>query len=286
MKNLNRLNNFNFAFLASLVIIAGGLVLAISVPTLRSWQYSNIDNLISEAKTSNNPEVKIGLLSQAALLGKNDPIATETYAHNLWQAGEYTKAIGAYEDSLLKINPNFLGNLALKAGYQNKAKAFFEKSSAAGENDEAYSGLAIVEYINGNTSKGCEYSNKASKLNLSSPRAEQAKAICNILQTKSGLITRQQAYTILNAYMYEQALDALQKTTPKNTTDWLAIGRIHANRGDLNAAIDSLKSAHNQSPERADIITQLIGYLKAASREGEAQVYTERLNELQFKNYQ
>ena len=286
MKNLNRLNNFNFGLIATALIITAGLALGVSISAIKSWQNSNIDRLLEEASNTKDQSTKTGLLAQAATLGKNDPLATERYAQNLWQTGEYGPAIRAYENSLLYVNPNYLGILSLRANEPGKAKSFFEQSNRAGENDEALSGLATVEFINNNTEKGCELSAKAKKLNLSSSRAELTGKICEIMQNKSNLNERQQAYTVLSSYMYYNALDRLQKLPAKNTSDWQAIARIHANTGDLGRAIDSLKLAHEQSPENSQIITQLIDYLKADGRGGETQIYTDRLNELKFKNYQ
>lgn len=286
MKNLNRVNNFSFTAIAIAVIIIAGLALGVSIPAIKDWQLKNVDKLLEEASGTNDQSTKLGLLAQAALLGKNDPLATDRYSQNLWQAGEYKSAIQAYQESLLNVNPSYLGVLALKANEPNRAKGFFEQSNREEENDEALSGLAIVEFINNNPTKGCEYAYKSRKLNLSSKQAELAGKICEISQNKSYLNTRQQAYTKLDAFMYTQALDELQKLPTKNVSDWIAIAKIHANTGNLTAAIDSLKSANSQSPENSQVMKLLIAYLNADNRGGETQIYIDRLNELQFKNYQ
>ncbi len=285
MKNLNRLNNFSFAAITGILLVTAGLIIGVSIPSLQNWQHKNIDRIISQANSSNNQSTKLALLSQAALLGKNDPLATYTYANALWQAGEYQKSIDAYTDSWLAPNYNYLGELALKSGNSMQAKGFFSKANSKGENDESLVGLAIVEFDNGNTQKGCEYAEKSIKLNLSSAKAEQALAICKIKQGKSDLDNRAQIYTMLNAYMYKDALDGLQKLAIKNTSDWLAISSIYANTGKLNSAIDALKSGLDQNPADKVLMQRLVQLLKLQNRGEDAQIYEARLQELEFKNF-
>lgn len=285
MKNLNRINNFSFAAIATALIVTAGLAIGVSTPAIISWQQTNIDKLLSQANRSDNPSIKLTLLSQAATLGKNDPLATYTYANYLWQEGDYEASIDAYTNSWLELDYNYLGTLALKASRYSEAKSFYEKANSEGENAESLSGLAIVEFNNGSVEKGCKYSGRAIKLNLSSPKAEDSVAICQIYKGESSLGARQQAYTLLNSYLYSDSLDRLQKLEIKSTSDWLAIASIHSNNGKAEDSIAALKSALEQSPADKNILQKLAMQTKELGGEEEAKLYTNRLEELKFNNY-
>ncbi|MEI6170100.1 MAG: hypothetical protein WCP56_03865 [Candidatus Saccharibacteria bacterium] len=285
MKNLNQNNNFSFAGIATAVIITAGLALGLSMPAIKSWQTNSINKLIEQANASNDPATKTSLLAQAALLGKNDAAATNAYASNLWEKGEYKQSIDVYTSSWVAPNYNFLGELALKSGDTQRAKVFFSKANAAGENADSLSGLAIVEFNNNNSSKGCEYAKLALKLNLSSTKAEQANTLCLIEQGKSSLDKRQQIYEKLNAYIYSDALAELQQLAIKNTADWQAIAAIYANSGKLDEAIGALKAGLEQNPANRESLETLIKYLKIQDKVGESKIYSDRLQDLEFKNY-
>ena len=285
MKNLNRINNFSFAVIATTLIVTAGLVIGLTIPSISSWQQTNIDKLLRQASTSEDSTIKLNLLSQAAMLGKNDPLATYTYANALWQAGDYEASLNAYTNSWLELDYNYLGALALKAGKNSEAKKFFSMANSEGENDESLTGLAIVEFNADNAKKGCEYAAKAQKLNLSSPKAEQAVAICQIKQGESKLPQREQAYTLLNSYIYNDSLARLQKIETKNASDWDAIASIYASRGELSQAIEALKSSLDKSPANIAIIQKLIKCLELQNKSGEAQIYKERLQDLKFENF-
>jgi len=285
LKNWNRINNFSFAAIAAALIITAGLVLGLSLPSIKSWQASNISRLIEQANTSKDANTKTYLLAQAALLGKNDPTATQAYANNLWGRGEYKQAIDAYASSWTKPDYNYLGELALKSGDITRAKTFFSKANSKGENSDSLSGLALVEFSNKNTNKGCEYSERALKLNLSSKKAEDSVTICQIEQGKSTLDKRLQSYKKLSNYLYADALSELQEIETKNTSDWLAIASIYANAGKLNNSIGALKSGLDQNPADTKIMQKLIDYLNIEGRAGEAQIYKERLQDLRFENF-
>ncbi len=285
MKNLNRLNNFSFATIATALIVTAGLVIGLSMPAIKTWQIKNVDILLEQGKSSSDETSKSSLYAQAALLGKNDPLATYTYANYLWQKGEYEKAIDTYNSSWLELDYNYLGELALKSGNASKAKEFYSKYDAEGENAESLSGLAIIEFINGNNSKGCELARKAIKLNLSSQNAEQALAICDIKNSSSSLNDRQQAYTLLNSFLYIDALDKLQKVETKNSSDWMAIAAIYASSGKLEDSKRALESALKQSPADMLILQKLIDNLKAQGKTGESEIYKLRLEDIQFKNF-
>jgi predicted Zn-dependent protease len=105
------------------------------------------------------------------------------------------------------------------------------------------------------------------------------------LPNLSSLGARQQAYTLLNSYLYSDSLDRLQKLEIKSTSDWLAIASIYSNNGKAEDSIAALKSALEQSPADKNILQKLAMQTKELGGEEEAKLYTNRLEELKFNNY-
>ncbi|MEI6581865.1 MAG: hypothetical protein WCN86_03260 [bacterium] len=286
MKNLNRHNSFSFRLIATAIILTLGLYLAISIPNLKSWRDNQIDKLLSEANKTNSPATKQALLAQAGLIGIDDPIATGALANNFWQAGNYLEAIKAYEQSWLRIDKAYLGGLALRADQPVLAKRLFNESNQAGESSEALAGLAVVEYIAGNTQRGCEYADRSQKLNLSSTVSERANAICLIVQNKSRLTPRQQTYLLLDAHMYRLALTRLEATDPKANDDWQSIAKIYANTGQLDKAIAALDGGLDQSPSNQALLELKVRYLLVQGKDAEAKPLQTQLNEMKFAKFQ
>ena len=286
MKNLNRHNSFSFRLIATAIILTLGLYLAISIPTIKSWRDNQIDKLLSEANKASSPATKQALLAQAGLIGIDDPIATGALANNLWQTGNYLEAIKTYEQSWLRIDKAYLGGLALRADQPELAKRLFNESNQAGESSEALAGLAVVEYIAGNTQRGCEYADRSQKLNLSSDISERANAICLIMQNKSSLTPRQQTYLLLDAQMYRLALTRLEATDPKANDDWQSIAKIYANTGQLDKAIAALDGGLAQSPSNQALLELKVRYLLVQGKEAEAKPLQAQLNQMKFAKFQ
>lgn len=286
MKNLNRHNSFSFRLIATAIILTLGLYLAISIPTLKSWRDNQIDKLLSEANKTSSPVTKQALLAQAGLIGIDDPIATGALANNLWQTGNYLGAIKAYEQSWLHIDKAYLGGLALRADQPVLARRLFNESNQAGESSEALAGLAVVEYIAGNTQKGCDYAERSQKLNLSSKDSERAVAICAIMQNKSSLTARQQTNLLLDAHMYRLALTRLEATDPKANDDWQSIAKIYANTGQLDKAVAALDGGLAQSPSNQALLELKVRYLLAQGKDAEAKPLQIQLNQMKFTKFQ
>ena len=283
---MNRHNSFSFRLIATAIILTLGLYLAISIPTIKSWRDYQIDKLLSEANKTSSPATKQALLAQAGLIGIDDPIATGALANNLWQTGNYLGAIKAYEQSWLHIDKAYLGELALRADQPELARRLFNESNQAGESSEALAGLAVVEYIAGNTQKGCDYAERSQKLNLSSTISERANAICLIVQNKSSLTPRQQTYLLLDAHMYHLALARLEATDPKANDDWQSIAKIHANTGQLDKAIAALDGGLAQSPSNQALLELKVRYLLVQGKEAEAKPLQAQLNQMKFAKFQ
>lgn len=286
MKNLNRHNSFSFRLIATAIILTLGLYLAISIPTLKSWRDNQIDKLLSEANKTSSPVTKQALLAQAGLIGIDDPIATGALANNLWQTGNYLGAIKTYEQSWLHIDKAYLGELALRADQPVLAKRLFNESNQAGESSEALAGLAVVEYIAGNTQKGCDYAERSQKLNLSSKDSERTVAICAIMQNKSSLTARQQTNLLLDAHMYRLALTRLEATDPKANDDWQSIAKIYANTGQLDKAVAALDGGLAQSPSNQALLELKVRYLLAQGKDAEAKPLQIQLNQMKFTKFQ
>jgi len=286
LKNLNRHNSFSFRLIATAIILTLGLYLTISIPSMKSWRDNQIDKLLSEANKTSSPATKQALLAQAGLIGIDDPIATGALANNLWQTGNYLGAIKAYEQSWLHIDKAYLGELGLRADQPELARRLFTESNQAGESSEALAGLAVVEYISGNTQKGCDYAERSQKLNLSSPASERVNAICLILQKKSSLTQRQQTYLLLDAHMFRLALERLEAINPKANDDWESIAKIYANSGRLDKAIAATNGGLGQSPSNQTLLELKVQYLLAQGRDAEAKPLQTQLNEMKFGKFQ
>lgn len=267
------------------VLLAAGLYLAICLPEIKNWQSSQIDKLLMRANQADQPTTKTALLEQAALLGLNDPIATEALANNLWDSGEYIKAINTYENSFLPINNTYLGYLALRADQASLAKDFFLKSNQELSTSESLAGLASTEYIAGEIQKGCSYAEQSKKLNLSSKKSENANTICSILTNKSNLSERAQIYKLLNSYLYALALSRLEALDIKGTGDWEAIAKIYANTGQLAKALDAANAGLAQNPTDQELLALKVQYLLAEGRREEAKPLQNQLEGLKFSTF-
>ncbi len=285
LKSLNRNNSFSFALIAVVIIATAGLAFGVALPSINSWRLAQADKLIVQAHTASDPSAVRALLSQAALLGPDYPMALQELANNYWRAGEYDKAISTYQSGWVAVNNNFLGGLAIKASNAALAKQLYTKANKQEESAQSQSGLAIVNFIDGNNSQGCIHAQRATKLNLSSPQSEQAKAICAIFSGGSKLGAREQAYILANAGIYNIALEKLGQLATKSVGDWELMANIQAAQGQLGKATDSLKSALNQNPSSKTTLKLLINILNKSGQTGDIATYQTRLNSLGLTNF-
>jgi acetyl-CoA carboxylase beta subunit len=146
--------------------------------------------------------------------------------------------------------------------------------------------LAVVEYIAGNTQKGCDYAERSQKLNLSSKDSERTVAICAIMQNKSSLTARQQTNLLLDAHMYRLALTRLEATDPKANDDWQSIAKIYANTGQLDKAVAALDGGLAQSPSNQALLELKVRYLLAQGKDAEAKPLQIQLNQMKFTKFQ
>jgi tetratricopeptide (TPR) repeat protein len=282
-KTSPKLNSFSFSWVAAAVIITAGLWLAILIPNLQAWQWEQTDKLIKSASTIS--PASTSLLRQAAIIGFNDPIAIETLASSYWRAGQYQEAINTYDAAPITTNDIYLGNLSLKASDPSLARNFYNRASRSEESSESLSGLAIVEFIAGNISEGCNYASRAKKLNLSSPAANRANEVCLIESGTSNQATRQQAYTEASALMLSKSLSLLESISPKSVDDWTLIARIQASQGSLTKAISSVSRGLDQQPSNITALNLIIGLLKTSGQVGEAKTYQIQLDDTSFDKF-
>lgn len=286
MQNLNRSNSFSFSFVAILVVVTTGLMIAVSIPTIQSWQTAQIDKLLAEANQSEEPASKQAKLKQAATIGINDPVAIEALANSYWQIGEYNKAIGTYQSSWTGINDIYLGTASLKSSQPQLAKSFFSNSDKAGESAESQAGLASVAYIENRVDEGCNHADRAAKLNLSSAVANQAVQVCSVLNTTSTLAEKEQTYLLINNYIYDLGLARLESVANKSSTDWLLLAVTYASRGELVKAENTVQSGLAQSPSDQTLLRLAIKLIDANGKAGESSTYQNRLEDLQFEKFQ
>ncbi len=268
------------------MVVTAGLIIAVSIPTIQSWQTAQIDKLLAEAYQSKEPASKQAKLEQAATIGINDPVAIEALANSYWQIGEYNKAIGTYQSSWTGINDIYLGTASLKSSQPQLAKSFFSNSDKAGESAESQAGLASVAYIEKRVDEGCNHADRAAKLNLSSAVANQAVQVCSVLNATSTLAEKEQTYLLINNYIYDLGLDRLEAVANKSSTDWLLLAVTYASRGELEKAENTVQSGLVQSPSNQTLLRLAIKLKDANGKAGENSTYQNRLEDLQFEKFQ
>lgn len=286
MQSLNRNNSFSFSFIAILVVITAGLLLAVSIPSIKSWQINQIDKLVADANKQNNSSQKQAKFRQAAIFGINDPVAIENLANSYWKVGEYSKVIATYQASWTSINDLYLGTTALKSDQPLLAKLFFSNADKAGESAESQAGLASVAYTENRVDEGCNHADKAKKLNLSSSSANQASQICLVLKNLSPLTERERTYLLLNSYIFDIGLSRLETIPSKTVGDWLLLTRVYSGRGELKKAESTVRNGLIQNPSSQPLLSMVIQILDANGKNGESATYQQRLKDLQFEMFQ
>lgn len=284
MASFNRSNRFNFWFIAVLVVVTAAFIIAVSLPQIQAAQYHSVDKLLAQAK--NNPNQAQALTEQAATVGWNDPVAIETLAEQYQNRGEFNKALQVYTNSAVSVNPIYTGYLALQYNQPSTAQTLFHKAEKDGEDAQAQAGLALASFVLGNNTDGCTHADRAVKLDLSEKRATAAQQVCQIMQQQSQLSDREQAYVLLDNYLYKIGEEKLQNINNKTALDLLFLAKVQANRGELTNAIDSVKQGLVLDQSNKDLLQAIITYLQKSGRGSEANDYQTRLNDVMFVKQQ
>lgn len=280
MLSLNRGNRFNFWFVAVLTIATAAFVIAVSLPAIQSLQYKGVDTLLRAARQDNSQA--LALTQQAAVIGWNDPVATEKLAEVYKQRGESTKALLTYVNASVATNPIYTGYLALQYGDVGIAQSMFRSAQKDGEDAQAQAGMAISSFALGQIDDGCKQAERAVKLDLSDQRGQVAQQICDVLQNQSKRGERAQAYLLVNNYLYKQGEAKLQTIQDKTAADYLMLARMKANRGELNKAIELVQQGLDLDPSNPELLQTIITYLQRNSRTGESEHYQSQLNDVLF----
>ena len=284
LKSLNRADNFSFGLIAILVLVCSGLLMAICLPSIKSWQINQADKIIALAGQSSGA-ARANLLEQAILVNNGDPVATEYLAQYYKSIGDYKKAISTYQLSGATNNV-YLGNLALMASDFELAKKLFEKSDRLEQSAESLSGLALVDFATDQNTTGCEKASQAKKLNLSSPDADRVVVICQIQSGKSELNIRKQAYLLAESNLYAKAIEKLKPVANKTSSDWVLLSQLYKATGDSRASDQAIDSGLSQDPTNKALLAAKLAVLKNSNNTSEAQIIQQRLNDLEFGNFQ
>lgn len=285
MQNFNQVNNFSIKFVAIGVFITAGLVIGVSLPLVRSWQFNQVDKLLKLSENPGNEQQSRAYLKQAAIIGFNDPLPIERLASQYWQRGEYNKSIATYQSSWLQLNKLYLGNSALKASQPDLAKIFYNEADIENESAESQAGLAKVAFVGNRVGEGCNHADRAKKLNLSSPSAIQAVEVCAVMTNTSSLPERARATLLINNYIFETGLTKLEAVTTKSTSDWRLISAVYASKGEYAKAKTAAQNGLLQDPSNRELL-ELSAKLDTASGEDTIDAYKTRLEDLEFRNFQ
>lgn len=283
-KSSNHHRAISFGLIALTAIIGAGLLVAVYSPEIKAWQMSQSDRIIGLAFSSDKTK-RAELLEQARMIYPGDPLASEYLANYHIRAGEYRKAIETYESASYS-NPLYLGGLALKVGDYGLAEGYFSKANSKDESAESLAGLALTYFAQGNPEKGCTTIERANKLNLSSGKVSDVAVICSVQKGSSGLSERGKAYAYAKVGLYNKAIDALEKSPLKTTGDWLYLYELYKAQGSSATAMNSLQSGLSQDPSNKRLLQAMAGELVAQGKDREAKPYQDKLDDLEFVNFQ
>jgi tetratricopeptide (TPR) repeat protein len=269
-----------------MILLTAGLALGVGLPFIKSWQVSQVDKILARSRIEKTETDKLSKLKQAVLIGTNDPVAIERLASNYWRVGEYNKSIATYQAGLTTINDLYLGRLALQSSQPWMAKVFYSQADRLGESAKSQAGLANVAFIENRVDDGCNHADRAKKLNLSSREAAQAIQICAIFQNTSNLTEREQAYLLINNFIFDAGIKQLEKLTNKSADDYLLLSRVYASRGEYNKANNAINNGLLQAPSNKELLKAKISILQASGKTDNIEVYQQRLQDLEFEKFQ
>lgn len=264
-------------------------------PNITAWRRNVVDKLVAQSKASNNDSTKLGLLQQALLIDNTDPVATESLARFWRGRGEDQKALTVYTNHIAKPNYSYLAILALKAQDYNSALRYAQKSNTKDPNTAGLIAEVNALYSLGKVSEGCDLAVKATKLDLNNRSAQDAVINCvilggkpnePILQPSNNLSEREQAYLLINNYVFNKGEEKLLGVKDKTASDYLVLSRLNSARGELDKAIEYTKKGLGLDVSNIALNKQAVELFKLTNNVPELETYTNRLNQLQFSKYQ
>lgn len=245
MKKIKKQTRGWFAIVASLVLIGGGVAVAVNLPRLISFRNRLVDSFIvraEQAKRDSRQEQMFSFLALAQSVSFGDGKASSQTSSEYLSIGRYDLAEKTIILSGLSPNYTYLGNIALRAQHYLAAASYFSIAVREQKNASSLSGLGRAMIGIGQVKDGCAKNNEAIKNDLSDKTAETVAQICQSLQSdkKSG---RELAYKEADVYIYGQAEKTLLAEQNKTARDWLLLAQIAAGRGDSGRAVERIGHA-------------------------------------------
>lgn len=268
-----------------MLILTAGLALGVSWSSIKAWQYEQVDILLTKASALNDVQASSQLYQYIAVLGVDDPLATERVASQYWSMGEYVRSLSVYQNSWIELNNIYLGNAWLRASNPGLAKYSFDKANQEAETAESQSGLATVAFIEGRVDHGCNHADRAKKLNLNSPVATNLEEICTILQGTSVLSERAKATKLINALIFDIGLNKLESISTKSSADWQLIAKVYASRGEYEEAAAAIQSGLKQDPSNQSLLSFMIYLNDIGGNSAKNTIYRARLEDTKFHNF-
>ncbi|MBI2798024.1 hypothetical protein HYX70_01830 [Candidatus Saccharibacteria bacterium] len=273
---------FNFWLLASLVLVALGLLIATWTPQIISWRSKLVDKLVAESNTQNT----LGYLKAAHALAPTDSVATEALAKYYARQGSGTAVLATYEQGIKQPNQIYLGNLALSLQQYDQALQHFYVAERQQPSAASLSGQAAVLFNLGRVEEGCVKAGNAQKLNLNNTQAAGMLQICNLLKANPNEGSRADAQLLVQNQIARVGEKWLLATNVKTPNDWLNLARLAAARGDAKLAITRAEEGIKLDQASLQLNEVLVQYYKWAGDSSNAQKYQRRAQQLEFEAWQ
>lgn len=282
-------------------VYAIGLILLFAVtfvyisPDIQKWRWNLVDRLLSKAESSSEPQVRLGLLQQAMLVGYRDPQATYKLA-KFWQdRGELVKAALVYESGIVNPNYSYLADLSLKAQDYSRALKYSQKANREEPTSVGLLAEANAQFNLNKISEGCDLSARALKFNLNNLQAKRALTSCKILSGNpgEGLVNiqitrapREDAYLLINNYVFKPGEQKLLEIQDKTANDYLLLAKLSSARGDLDQALERVEQGINLDQSNIELNELAVILYGQKKDQAKAQLYSKRLDQLKFVKYQ
>lgn len=283
MKSSSR-GEWQFWLIASLVIIALGLLIAATMSYIQSSHTRITDQLINKSVNTHNSDQRLSLLKTASWWSPYDSAVVEAQ-RRYYQSN--SQAIQAYEtlaNSPTAVQPIYLGNSALNILRYGAAQQFFLLASKPEATAESLQGEATALINLGDTNKGCDKAHQASKLNLSSISVATLNWYCDIYLKASGEADSAIINRLEQAKLFAVAEKMLSDKPSKLALDWLALASYAQARGETTKALELARKAYDMDRNNLVIVESVKKYAELAGDKSLAQELQQRLEVLQL-NY-
>lgn len=288
-------HKFSFLLVSLGLILLFSLAIASLRPNIDAWRRNTVDKLVTQANSAQEPAVKLALLQQASMIGCRDPVAIEAMAKFWKDRGDLAKANKVYTNRISNPDYSYVATQYLKAQDYNSALAYAKKANAKDASAVGAVAEANANFNLGNVQAGCDMAVKATKLNLNNQSARSAVSNCKLL---GGTITdqlidlpvptseREQAYMLINNYVYSKGEEKLRGIKEKTAGDYLVLSKLLSARGETDNAIAQVEEGIALDVSNDALYKQAITLYTLKKNSQKINEYSSSHNQLEFNKYQ